>query len=324
MGLGGFIKAAVGLFVNRNDGVTLTREQADHVQGLVKKELAQISLQMHETVDKGALEGKTVPITTICVVRDGASEEEKAYIGQMLHELIEKYGESMPVNTAHRLSREWAEEETVWSENPGCYERHLQRRDGSPLFTVERSIVTILEIMGAQEKDSSILQQFKKKFEDFYNECSLEKRNSTLEYASSLLQETQGMLEEAAAVGGNLEREVEVLQSLEESLIKAMNESMFDGADLLKQAHNLSLMARVPFFAQSVGKHKCIPENEVVSSLLAEDLDTIETMGFASRSFGPDFKPNDVDIKVALDVAVERGFSRQRAGKILTAWVGHA
>lgn len=324
MGLGGFIKAATGLFSKRDNGVTLTQEQAELVKGLVAKEMEQISRQRHDIVDKAALKGETIPIISICVIRDGTSLEERAYIEHNMQELIEKYGESMPVNTALRLSREWADEEKVWSDDPGCYERQLQRRDGSPLFPVERRVVTIQEILDAQKKDSALLLQFKEKFTSFYNECMCEmKRNNSLDSASSLLQETMSMLEEATAIGGNLERESGALEVLEESLIKSMNKAMPDGAEILEKAHSLSSMKRVPFFAQSVGKYKAISEDEVVPSLIAEDLETIETMGILSRAFGPDFKPGDADIRAALDEAVERGFSRQRAGKVLTAWAGY-
>lgn len=256
MGFGGFlIKTAIEFFSKRDTGVTLTREQAEHVLELAKKERAQISRQMHDVVDKGALDGETVSVSSICVMRDGASTEERAYIEHTMQELIEKYGENMPVNTAHRLSREWADEEKVWSDTPGCYERQLQCRDGSPLFSIERRIVTIQEILDAQEKDLELLHQYKKKFESFCNDSMSEmNQNNSLEYASSLLRETQNMLEEAASVGGNLEREQEVLLTLEKSLTKSMNDSMPAGADLLKEELNLSLMARIPFFAQSVGK----------------------------------------------------------------------
>ncbi len=326
MGIGSFlIKAAINLFSKRDSGVKLTREQAQHVLELVEKERAQISRQMHDVVDKGALEGKTVSISSICVKRADASPEERTYIEQKMQELIEKYGENIPVNTAHRLSREWTEEEKVWSDTPGCYERQLQRRDGNLLFPADRRIITIQEILDAQEKDLVLLQQYKKKFEAFYNDkMRAMSQGSSIEYALSLLQQVQDMLEEAAAVGGNLEREQDVLLTLETSLIKSMNDAMPDGAEQLERGRSLSLMARIPFFAQSGGKHKTIIESEVAASLLSEDLETIKSMGIISRSFGPNFKPRDADIRTTLDAAVERGFSKQRAGKILSAWVGYA
>ncbi len=326
MGIGSFlIKAAINLFSKRDTGVTLTQEQAEHVKILVEKERKQISRQMHDVVDKGALEGKTVSVNSICVKRADASPEERAYIEQTMQELIEKYGENMPVNTAHRLSRAWAEEEKVWSDAPGCYERQLQRRDGNLLFPADRRIITIQEILDAQEMDLVFVKQYKKKFESF---CSDKMRamsqHSSVANALSLLQETQDMLEEAAAVGGNLEREQDILQTLETSLIKSRNDAMPDGAEQLEQARSLSLMARIPFFAQSGGKHKTIIESEVAASLLSEDLETIKAMGIVSRSFGPNFKPSEADIRTTLDTAVECGFSKQRAGKILSAWAGYA
>jgi chemotaxis regulatin CheY-phosphate phosphatase CheZ len=323
MELGDIIKAKVGFFSKRDNSVTLTQEQAQQVHGLVKKELAQISRQMHDVVDKGALDGKTIQVSSICLIPDGATKEERASIEQAMQELIEKYGENMPVNTAHRLSCEWGGEEKVWNDNPGCHERQLQRRDGSPFFPVNRRVVTIQEILDAQEKDSALLQRFKEKFEKiFHNEDIPEsEKNNSLAYASSMLQETQNLLEEAAGIGGNLNRELNMLQALEDKLIKFMNDAAPNAAEILEKARSVSSLARMPFLAQS--KNKTIPENEIVPSLLAENLDSIAAMGVVSRALGKDFTPSDADIRVALDNAVEYGFSKQRAGKILAAWGGY-
>jgi hypothetical protein len=40
---------------------------------------------------------------------------------------------------------------TKWSKNPGCFERHLQRRDGNVLFPLERRSVTNKSIEEARE-----------------------------------------------------------------------------------------------------------------------------------------------------------------------------
>jgi len=325
MGVFRFIKEAVGIFSNRNDGVNLTREQAELVKGLIEKERLQISRQMHDAVDKGAIEGKTVSATSICKIPDNASPEERARIEQVMQELIDKYGENIPVNTMHRLSREWGGEEKTWGDNPGCNERQLQRRDGSPLFPVERRIVTIGEILDAQERDRVLQKEFKIKFGTFIQESKREmKTNNSLGYLSYLLQETQSMIEEASAISGDIGGEAEELLKLEELLINSLNDAMPDGAERLKEAQNMSYLSRMPFIALSTGKHRTIPDNEVVPSLLAEDLKIINFIGSVSRSFGPDFRPRDADIRSALDKAVDRDFSKQRAAKILAAWVGYA
>jgi hypothetical protein len=75
MGFGDFIKAGVRFFSRPDNRVTLTltQDQAEHVHGLVAKEQEKISRKMHDLVDKGALEGKAVPISSICVGREGGS-----------------------------------------------------------------------------------------------------------------------------------------------------------------------------------------------------------------------------------------------------------
>src|SRR5271169_6485620 len=46
------------------------------------------------------------------------------------------------------------DDKLVWSANPGCFERHLQRRVGNPLFPASSRYVTQVEIDGARARDS--------------------------------------------------------------------------------------------------------------------------------------------------------------------------
>jgi hypothetical protein len=54
------------------------------------------------------------------------------------------------------------------SDSPGCFGLHLQRRDGSLLFSPERRIVTHSEIEKAKEKDHIEQEQFTQKVKTYW------------------------------------------------------------------------------------------------------------------------------------------------------------
>ena len=61
-------------------------------------------------------------------------------------------------------------------------------------------------------------------------------------------------------------------------------------------------------------------KSEEIPTLLSEDLATISFEGYRSRAFAPNYRPNEVDIRNHLDIAIKQGFSKDRAAKIIAAW----
>ena len=98
--------------------------------------------------------------------------------------------------------------------------------------------------------------------------------------------------------------------------LKGKNPEIFD---LLERTNSLSVVARTPFLAQLKRKETPILEDEIVPTLLSEDLDTIAVIGLASRSF-PDFHPSEADIIKHLDASVCQGFDKEHAQQIMIAW----
>src|SRR4030066_2395679 len=62
--------------------------------------------------------------------------------------------------------KEKTETEKKWSDSPGCFERHLQRREGNLLFPPGRRIITRNEIEEAREKDRNEQEYFFKKINE--------------------------------------------------------------------------------------------------------------------------------------------------------------
>lgn len=309
------------IYSKRKGSVTLSKDQALLVRDLVSKEREELCRKMHDTVDEGALEGKTVSVDSIFKYTQDMTPEERQHTEAFKAELLEKYGPTIPVNISHRLLREIEGHGQMWSDKPGCFERHLQRRDGSLLFSRGRRIVTRKEIEEARQRDGLEQQRFAEKARTFADGIvGLQETKMSLDRATEVLKELQELLEEAASIGGDISYPVQTLENTEEALQRSMAEAFPDGAALLKQAQSQSILKRAPYFAQVTRKDSPIPPEEEVPSLLSEDLATISFHGFVSMAFGPSFRPSDTDIRSHLKQAVGQGFSKERAVKIIAAW----
>jgi hypothetical protein len=203
-----------------------------------------------------------------------------------------------------------------WSKVPGCFERHLQRRDGNILFPPERRRVSKEEVEQAQKRDEMDKERFIKEFLEFEAEI----RNPLYIEDLSTLEKIQAFLEEAASIGGDIGHIIKTLEDLEDKTIRDLNEKKPEKSHLLDKARSASAVARTPFLRQLLRKDTPILENEVVPTLLTEDLATISAVGLASRSF-PNFRPSTEDITRCLDEAVRGGFDKEYAQKVINAWI---
>ena len=98
-----------------------------------------------------------------------------------------------------------------------------------------------------------------------------------------------------------------------------MIEDLPRGKDLLMEAYNLSVIARLPYMAQSKRITAKYSKNEEIAMLLSEDSETISVVGYASRSF-PNYKPSTADIITHLANAQKRGLSKAKSDNIMNAW----
>ena len=204
-----------------------------------------------------------------------------------------------------------------WSKCPGCFERHLQRRDGNILFPPERRNVSEEEIAQARKRDELDKDRFIKKMSEFEAEIRDPLYVDMDDLAT--LEKIQDFLEEAASIGGDIGDVTKLLEDLEDKTMKSLNEKTPGENQLLEKINSLSVLARTPFLAQHKRKDTPILESEEVPTLLSEDLPTVSVVGFMSRS-SPNFKPSTEDIRKCLDKAVRQGFDRKCAQQIINAW----
>jgi hypothetical protein len=302
--------------------VTLTTDQAEMVLGLVRKERTEIEKKRQAVIHAGAAQGDTLPLDGIFSHTENAPDHVKHELERRKKELFDRYGADIPVDVAYRLMKQLdPDEESPWSDNPGCFERHLQRREGNPLFPPERRVVTQKEIDEAKEKDRNEQERFSEKFQTFTAKTiALKNRKLPPTDLLSIWRETGELLEEAASIGESVGNLMQILQSTEDQLKQLLNQLVPDGTDGMTSMTNLSSMARIYYFAQSWRKDSPILKEEEIPALLSEDLGIISLAGYMSRSFAPNYRPNETDIKNHLEQAVSAGFSKERAEQIISAW----
>ena len=299
----------------------MTENQAELAQSLIHKELNDIEGKRQDIIDSATADGQTVPLKSLFSNIQDETESVKHELEEIKKNLLRKYGENIPVDVVYRLMKQFDPNEvSVWSDNPGCFERHLQRREGNMLFPPERRIVSKKEIDEAQEKDRIEQEQLTPKIKSFLERLNTFDDHMKPDQASILLKEIQELLEEAASIGGAIETYVQPLKSTEENLIELLNEAIPDGVELLKKAHSLSVFKRSPYIAHFSRKDSPISKDEEIPTLLSEDLETISLEGYKSRAFAPDYRPNEADIKKHLDTAIALGFSKRSAEQIINAW----
>lgn len=206
-----------------------------------------------------------------------------------------------------------------WRETPGCFERHLQRRCNNPLFPSERRTISSEELNEARKKDDSNLKEFIKQYTLWLCGASNLKENSSIDDLQHCLQDTQHLAELAAAVGGDLENELSVLETIEKKITSFMSARVPQGAELLETAHSCSAVKRIPYFAQAGIKDTPILKTEELASLLSEDIETIKVAGLYSRSFSG-YRPNNEDVQELLYEAVKRGLDKEYAKEVINAF----
>ena len=299
----------------KGGSITLSNEQAQQVLQLARKEREELAQKMDDMVDKDAIQGKTVSVDNLCKETAEMSDDVKKEIVRYKQELIEKYGPTIPVNTAHRISWELEGNGKMWSDYPGCFERHLQRRDGNPLFPPERRIVTKKEIDEAKAKDLIEYNQFAEKVKSFSTSLQGMGKAPPAQ-ASSLLKDIMDLLEEAGSIGGSVQSFVQTLESVEEDLMQSLNQAVPNGVDVLKSMYSLSVAARDPYSKQSTRKDSPIREGvKKYRPCFPKIWPPSQFEGYRSRAFAPDYRPNEADIRNHLDIAIKQGFSKERAAE---------
>jgi hypothetical protein len=192
----------------------------------------------------------------------------------------------------------WRKERGVgawdWSSSPGCFERHLVRRLNNPLFPPSMRIVTEREFRSAKTLDERDAGAFREAFAGHIEEGLRLRGKETLSYVGNYLKRTLELMERAAAIDGDWEQEMRVLEAAIDASKQFLNShTEKEAAAVLERAIALHcLQIYNPFLAQSFRPDSPFPKtetNEWLRALLSEDEKTIENTATFAGGLGWDF-----------------------------------
>ncbi len=134
-----------------------------------------------------------------------------------------------------------------WTENPGCFERHLRRRFQNPLFPPDRRKVTRAELQSAQERDSEEFEEFSRQY------AGLAERLDTLYEldcipAQFLVNEQEvigELIKKSAALGGDAFDQYPELEVLRERVKRSLRETVRNIPDLRDISEQIDILHEV-------------------------------------------------------------------------------
>jgi hypothetical protein len=169
-----------------------------------------------------------------------------------------------------------------WSENPGAFEQHLQRRYRNPLFPPNRRIVTQADINSARLRDhedyAKVNAQMNRLTDDLLklpDDVSSSQIDAFRERMDDLIQAALGVGGPAYEIASRVKRlRQTAMQSWRVAL--AGNEEALRALDQAEQFwHANSPTFEIPFIAQMLRKSGSIPANDILPALLSEQPEII-------------------------------------------------
>lgn len=97
---------AIVIYLKRKNTVTLTKDQAETVKGLIAEKINDLEEQRQDLIDKAAADGKTVPLESLFAKLENEPDSVKQEAEKIKKELFEKYGENLPVDVVYQLMKQ--------------------------------------------------------------------------------------------------------------------------------------------------------------------------------------------------------------------------
>lgn len=210
-----------------------------------------------------------------------------------------------------------------WSDKCGCFERQLQRRYMNPLFPVQRRMVSRAEILEARAKDLNDLKELQTDMDGLFSKVEeASKQKSYYDEVVVLRDAFERLIFRAAEIGTIASQQNDALHDVYRSVVGVLR----DGCPSEHRAKLESVLADSEryqrkwtnqFVRQLKRRDTPISGNEVVASLLTEDVDTVRL--FASLLEEPARK-DTYQLAVALISDAQReGYSVAEAEQKLQA-----
>lgn len=172
----------------------------------------------------------------------------------------------------------------VWSETCGAFERQLQRRHNNPFFPPEKRRVITAEVLWARSQDLYDLLQLQADIERCLKGIVGDaKEKATFGEVLKTREVVESLIIQAAGIGNLANNQRQKVRALYDSIVESLRDACpaesranLDAA----LANSESLMATFAnsFVAQMNRKNSPIPAEDLLRSLLLEDLDTVRTV----------------------------------------------
>jgi hypothetical protein len=111
-----------------------------------------------------------------------------------------------------------------WSENPGCFERHLKRKHNNPLFSEPDREVTQEQIGEARERDREDAAKLQSELLDLASDLQSLPELATASDVAPIRERIDELLDRAAGIGGQADDTREALNGLRNTLIDDLRE----------------------------------------------------------------------------------------------------
>jgi hypothetical protein len=175
-----------------------------------------------------------------------------------------------------------------WSPNPGCFERHLQRKSSFPiLFSLDCQPVSADAVREAKERDAQDYAQLLTDMSDFSVPHPL-----LFKHLRSLIEQNVALERKAAAIGGEAMLLTTAFRAAREALLQQMKETMVEHGEPIDEGffETMSTLSDVevhPFFAQCGRKDSPIAQDDEVSVLLLEPIDIVSQVMIVMKHMNP-------------------------------------
>ncbi len=165
-----------------------------------------------------------------------------------------------------------------WSNNPGCFERHLQRKYLFPyLFSTDSNIISNDELENAKHRDMEDVSKLNNDVTEFLHYLG---HNFTVDEVKGLLDRFEKLEERAASIGGNATSLGKALREGRKEMLTEFRKTLSDKKididdEFYRTFFTLGNITVHPFFAQCNRNDTPIKSNEQVLSLLTESSETV-------------------------------------------------
>lgn len=201
--------------------------------------------------------------------------------------------------------------EIAWSGNPGCFERHLQRKYGNPFFPPASRVVRQEEVDSARDRDRTEAMAFRGEYVKVLRQFVDLEDIVPVSVVMDQLEQLDDLILRASELGGEVLKEQEkMIQLFEGTLAElrtAVNREQADGLQELEEAtsYRWKLFLNA-FVAQMNRPNTPITAEEVVPSMLTEDPKTIQlVMSFLDKDKDRQERVRWLAVRLLLQVSGE-------------------